>query len=169
MKKISFLTLALGLLATTVVCAATDESSNITTKKSMYHVAFNKIEVADGIDLALQYNSNNEISFAGTTADITKVNWEIKNGTLFISSRKGQLNNKVKIVLSVQELKEIGITGSSNVSSINELQSALLKIRVEGQAKVAIKNTGSIIVSNDDDIQLDVRKKVGEVTIKNHN
>jgi hypothetical protein len=165
MKKIFFFALTLATTSLTLVHAANDESKLVTTKKSAYHVPFSKIQVADGINLELTENINNDISFVGKASDISKVNWEIKNGVLYINSHKGSLKNKVLLQLSVHQLEEIAVTGSSNVTSINELNSTALKIRMDGNGKVAIKNTGTISVSNDEDIQLDIRKKTGDVHI----
>jgi len=164
MKKILLMAI-ITLAAMQQSAFASKASRETSTQKSAYYVAFNKIELNDGIHLILKHEATNSINFTGTDKDITNVKWEINNGTLSIGARKGKMQQTVTIELSVRDLEEIIVNGDAKVTSVNDLKSEVLKVKLEGNGTVAIKNSGKILLNSDEDIQLDVRKKVGDVII----
>jgi Putative auto-transporter adhesin, head GIN domain len=165
MKKL--ITMAVAILITACIAAFASGKAPVAMpqKQFNYQMSFNKIEVADDIDLQLKESDNKIINVTGNDADVENVDWKIKDDVLYLKSKKGSLKNKVHVAIDVTRLKKIVVKGQSTVSSAGPLLSPVLYVYMEGNCYVAIKNTGKIYVINSDNIEVDVKKAVGDVTI----
>lgn len=159
MKKILTMAIAI-ILATTTVFANNDKPAR---QKQSYQLSFNSLQVADGIDLVLVESADKQIELEGTDADISKVEWKIKNNVMYISSKKGHLKGKVKLVVNVNELKEIFIKGNSAIRSYGELNSPSLTITLDSGSFVSVISTGNIQILHDEGTELEVTKVYGAV------
>ena len=99
-------------------------------------------------------------------ADIERVDWKIKNGILYLSSKKGTLKDKVKVTVSVNQLQRLDVFGKSTVNSLGELASKSLVVTIDGDSYVALKNSGNIHIINSVNTELDVRRLVGDVVVR---
>jgi DUF4097 and DUF4098 domain-containing protein YvlB len=165
MKKLITMVAAIFLTAGISAFASGTNDGTSPGKRINYQVSFSKIELSDDIDLVLHESQNKFIDVTGNTADIEKVNWKIKDGILFISSKKGSLKDKVKVIVSVNQLKKLEIYGESTVNSLGELSSKELHVSIEGDSYVALKNSGEIHITNSPNTQLEVKRIVGDVSV----
>ncbi len=167
MKKILTMAIAIILTAGFTASAADNGCNKPNTQKVGYQLSFAKLVVSDDIDIVIKESNEKAIEFSGADGSIEKVDWKISKGVLHISSKKGSLKGKVKICVYVSssQLKEIAVKGDSDVRSAGFLNAHSLKITIDGNSFIAIKNNGTIHVVNEDGVELDVRKAIGDVTI----
>jgi hypothetical protein len=164
MKKILSMAVAIILSAgITASAAGTGDDNKTATQKTIYQLPFAKLHVENDIDIMLVENPEKSIEFTGTDANIAKVDWKIKDGVLYIKSKKGSLKGKVKLVVNVSHLHELAVKGESEVRSEGELNSASLKITLDGTCFISVRNNGNINVVNEDGTELDVKRAVGNV------
>lgn len=161
MKKV--LTMVTAIILTASLSAFATGNETPTGKQVSYELSFTKLQVQDGIDLVLVESNSRLIEFTGSDADVEKVNWTISNGVLTISSKKGSLRGKVKLVVNVNNLSEIYVKDGSGISSAGQLNSALLKIYVSGDSFISIRSTGDIRVIKSGDTDLDITTATSRV------
>lgn len=166
MKKLITMAVALFFSAGISTFASGTNGEKTPGKRINYQLAFSKIELSDDIDLVLHESTNQVIDISGAEADIERVNWKIKNGILYLSSRKGSLKDKVKVTVSVNQLKRLDVFGKSTVNSLGELASKSLMVTIDGDSYVALKNSGNIHITNSVNTELDVRRLVGDVVVR---
>jgi Putative auto-transporter adhesin, head GIN domain len=119
---------------------------------------FHSIVINNDIDVVLTEATDNMIEVKGAAAGINMVNYYIKKGVLYISSRQGSLKGRATVYLSVNGLKNIEINGSSYLTSNGFLNSRRLNVVVRDEAKFELKNRGEILIEADSDIELHVKK-----------
>lgn len=153
------------ILATSLSAFAANNDKPVTQKTS-YEMSFTSVQVEDGIEIMLVESPEKSMEFEGTEANIARVNWTIKNGVLTVDSKKGSLKGRVKLIVNVSSLTDIYVKDGSEVRSHGQLQSASLKIHLDGDAFVAVKSAGEISVVKEDDIEMDIRRATGKVTFE---
>lgn len=163
MKKITIITAAFLLIGG--LSAFAGEKRLTIVEKEFYQLSFSKIVVENDIELRLSESTDKVIETWGDSKYTKEVEWKIKNGVLHIRSKAGSLKNKAAVSVSVNQLSSLLITGNSDVKSEGALNSADLKIFVDGEGKIAIKNTGAIKIEKADFIDLDVLRVSGDVTV----
>ena len=166
MKKKLFIPIAL-IFAVSLSAAAQKETPSkfqASTPVS-YQQAFNNIVVNDGIDLVLVENRQDKIWFDGKQKNVDKLKWQIKDGTLYLSSTQGSLKDKVRVNVYVQGLTYILVNGDSWVKSSGYLNSPALDVVINGEALVDIANAGRISISNSRDFELGIMKKTSGVSV----
>jgi len=164
MKKILTMVTAIILATGVTAFAADNRSDNPVTQKTSYQLSFVKLQVQDDIDVLLVENPERAIEFKGSEANIAKVDWEIKDGVLYIKSKdKRSLKGKVQLTINVSHLQELAIKGDSEIKSAGELNSAFLSISLEGNCSVSVRNKGQISVLNNNEQELEIKKVVGDV------
>jgi hypothetical protein len=166
MKKILSVAAAIIITAGTAAFATGTEKEKPVSQKTSYQLSFAKLQVENDIDIMLVEDNEKSLEFSGTDASIAKVNWKIKNGILYISSKSGSLKGKVKITVNVNQLKEIAVKGESDVRSNGELNSASLKIYVDGTSFISVRNRGQIKIEKEDGTELEIRRAVGDITFE---
>lgn len=166
MKKILSVAAAIIITAGTTAFASGAEKEKPVSQKTSYQLSFAKLQVENDIDIMLVEDDEKSLEFSGTDASIAKVNWKIKNGILYISSKSGSLKGKVKITVNVNQLKEIAVKGESDVRSAGELNSSSLKIYVDGTSFISVRNKGEIKIEKEDGTELDIRRAIGNVTFE---
>lgn len=152
MKKI--LTMVTAIMFTATLPAVASGNQNNENKQVLYEMSFSKLFVQDGIEVILVESNSKKIEFSGNDAD--KVDWKITNGQMVISSKKGTLKGKVKLLVNVSNLNEIFVKDGSVVSSQGRLNSNSLKIYLEGDAGISIKSAGTIWVIKVGETDLDI-------------
>lgn len=165
MKKLIVLITIFSLAGVTAFAYPNSDVKTYYSKQFNHGISFNKIVVADDIDLVVYENATSNIQFDGTDENVAKVDWKIKNGVLYLKSKQGSLKNKVLVTLDVRELKEIVIEGKSNVRSLGNLNSPNLSVVMREDCFVAIRNYGAIRIIRANDIDVDVLEKEGRITI----
>lgn len=165
MKKLLVMATAILFTASISAFASGTNPKAGHSKQINYQIPFKKIVVSNDIDLVLHENVNKSLNVSGLAQDIENVDWKIKNNVLYLKSKKGSLKDKVKVTLSVTQLKEIVVKGESAVSSAGHLASPTLYIFIENDSYVSIRNFGQIYVNNTPDTELEIKKIVGEVII----
>lgn len=161
MKKV--LTMVTTIILATSLSAFAGNSKPI-NQQSSYELSFTRLQVEDGIDLVLVEGPGKTIEFKGADSDVDKVDWKIQNGVMRISSKKGSLKGKVKLIINVSDLTDLYVKDGSEVSSYGRLHSAFLKIYLDGDSFVSIQSTGDIRIVKLDDTEMEVRRAVGNVT-----
>ena len=165
MKKITIITAAFILIGGLSAFAGKKRPISTIVQKEFYQLSFSKIVVENDIDLLLSESTDKEIEIWGDSRFTREVEWKIKNGVLYISSKAGSLKNKASVSISVNQLSSLSVTGNSDVKSEGALNSADLKIFVDGEGKIAIKNTGAINIERADFIDLEVLRVSGNVRV----
>lgn len=164
MKKTILMAAAILLTASAQVFAGDNNNEKPSSLKTSYQLPFTKLQVKNDIDIRLVENTEKSIAFSGSDAAISKVEWKIKNGVLYISAKKGaSLKNKVTITVNVSQLQSLEIRGNSEVKSEGKLSSAMLKVYIDGSCTVDLQNKGSITIYNETDNDLEVKKVAGDV------
>lgn len=166
MKKLTGLFTAVLIAASLTAFSTPIETKAYKTTVSNYDLSFTKIVVEDGIDLVVYENATSNMQFDGKKEDIAKVDWKVKNGVLYLKSKRGSLKNKVLVTLDVTDLQSITINGSSMVRSLGILSTPHLDVYMKGECFVAIRNLGDINVINTDDAEMDVRESSGNLSIR---
>ncbi|MES2848536.1 MAG: DUF2807 domain-containing protein [Bacteroidota bacterium] len=161
MKRV--LTIATAIILATTSTAFAGNHDNPVNKTTSYESSFTKIQVEDGIDILLVESADKSIEFEGDEAAIAKVDWKIKDGVMHISSKKGSLRGKVKLIVNVNNLRELSVKDGSEVMSYGQLKSASLRIFLDGDAFISVKSSGNITLSNTGDTDLEVRRVEGNV------
>ncbi|MCW3092831.1 MAG: hypothetical protein JWP81_3900 [Ferruginibacter sp.] len=152
------------LLTACITVFATGKKPGATPPKKVdYQISFNRIVVADDIDLQLIESNDKFIEITGDNAAIEKVDWKISKNVLYIKSKKESLKDKVTVTVNVNQLKELMIKGKSVINSQGALLSPSLHVYMTDDSYVAIKSAGQIRIMNSSDTQLDVRRIVGDV------
>ena len=146
--------------------AGPEEFKGYRSEQFSYGLTFSKIVVEDNIDLVLYENSTTNIQFDGNQEDIANIEWKVKKGVLYLSSKNGQLKNKVIVTIDVAALSEITLQGQSSVRSLGNLNSPELNVFMKGGCFAAIRNTGAINVINTEDTEMNVLEKIGKVYVK---
>ena len=166
MNKLTIITAAFVLATGFTASAGTNHETNKVSLES----SFSRVVVEDGIELRLTESNENAMEFSGSDADVKSVDWRIKNGTLYIKSKKGSLKTKVTIALNVNELNSLHVLGNSDVISSGELQSKNLDVYIDGLGNkagvVALRTTGAILLEQADGTEIEVKESKGDVTIK---
>jgi Putative auto-transporter adhesin, head GIN domain len=169
MKRITFITAAFVLATGFTASAGTNNETGNPAKVSL-ESSFSKIVVQDGIELRLTESTEKAMQFSGKETDVKNVDWRIKNGTLYIKSKKGSLKTKVSIAVSVSQLNSLNVMGSSDVIINGELQSKNLDVFIDAQNNkagvIALRTTGAITLEQADGTEIEVRESKGDVTIK---
>jgi hypothetical protein len=165
MKKLTIITMAFILTAGLSAFAAETKANAAVTKKVYYQLSFSKIVVEDDIDIRLSENTDKVIEIYGDSRYTQEVDWKIRNGILYIRSKAGSLKNKVEVSISVNQLNDLTVTGNSDVRSEGVLNSEELKVFVDGEGQIAVKNTGAIKVKRADHIDLKVQRVFGNVRV----
>lgn len=163
MKRIAIITAA--LLITTGLSSFAKGIYPSASEKGIYQQSFSKIVVTNDIDVSLTESIDKSIEVSGDEENIRQVEWKIKDGILYLKSKKGSLKGKVHVNLSVSQLKSIDVIGTSYIRSNGGLNSKALKVSINGESYVSIKNTGSIEVNKDGDTDLNVKRWSGDVSI----
>jgi len=162
MKKL--ITMAIALLVTAFITAFASEKP-LPQKRSDYQISFNKIVVYDDIDLQLEESDTKNIALTGKDADVENIDWKIKDNVLYLQSKKGSLKDKVKVQVTVNQLKEIVVNGRSVVSSNGALLSPQLYVYVQSDCYVALKNIGEIHVIEGADTEIKIKTMKGDVSL----
>jgi len=163
MKKVFTMITAIILTASLTAAAADGKPDQQNGQKSSYQLSFAKLQVSNDIDIMLVESPEKSIEFEGTDADVAKVDWKIKDGVLYIHSKKGSLKGKVRLIVNVSQLNELAVNGDSEVRSVGELHSDYLRIYLNGNSFISVRNRGNINVVNGDGTELEVRRVVGNV------
>lgn len=156
--------MAIALLVTAFITAFASEKP-LPLKRSDYQISFNKIVVYDDIDLQLEESDTKNIALTGKDADVENIDWKIKDNVLYLQSKKGSLKDKVKVQVTVNQLKEIVVNGRSVVSSNGALLSPKLYVYVQSDCYVALKNTGAIHVIEGADTEIKIKTMKGDVSL----
>ncbi|MFL5785866.1 MAG: hypothetical protein ACJ76H_14710, partial [Bacteriovoracaceae bacterium] len=88
MKKLITMALAILITAFIAVFASGKTPVSMPPKHFTYQMAFSKIIVSDNIDLRLKETGDKVIDVFGTDDDIENVDWKIKDGVLYLESKK---------------------------------------------------------------------------------
>ena len=165
MKKITIITAAFMLTAGLSAFASETRPTAPVTQKVFYQLSFSKIVVENDIDIRLSESTERLIEISGDSKYAEQLDWKISNGVLYIRSKAGSLKNKVQVSIGVNQLSSLSVTGNSDVKSEGALNSEELKVFVDGEGRIAIKNTGAINVEKADNIDLGVHRVSGNVKV----
>lgn len=126
-----------------------------------------KIVVDDDIDLALVESGKKDMRILAKGNSHDDVNWQIKDGVLYLSSNGSSLKDKVKITLTVNKLRQLIVNGASNIHSVGYLQSPGISVTINGDCIVALQNKGAIELKRTPDADMEVTKATGTVYVRN--
>lgn len=121
--------------------------------------SFASIVINNDIDVVLTECSDAEIYVAGDRKDIATVSYFVKKGILYIQSKGSSLKGKVTVHVPVSHLQLVEINGNSTLTSNGTLNSRLLKVVVNGEAKFDIKSFGKILVEADESIDVNFEEQ----------
>lgn len=154
------------ILATAFTVPAKKQSAKFNSMEDgKYSMSFSKIVIEDDIDVMLHESAEKNILVEGWQGDVANVEWKVKNGVLYVSSKTGSLKGRVLVTVDVSGLKKIDINGASEVKSLGNLNSGSLYISMNGFGLVSIVNAGKIELVNGEGISLDVKKKTANVHV----
>ncbi len=165
MKKLIAVFTALLFTAGSATFASTEGTKKYNTEQSSYSESFTKIVIEDDIDVVLYENGTTNIQFDGNARNISRIEWVVKKGVLYLRSKNGSLKDKVLVTIDVNALENIVIEGDSKVRSLGILSSEELNVHLSTSSYVAIRSLGKINISNSEGTELVVKKHVGKISI----
>ena len=94
---------------------------------------FNSIRVSGAANVVLSTGESCSVKVEGNANDTSKIKTSIENGTLIIST-KGNIksSDKLKVTVSIKELKSLDLSGASEVKTSGELTVDKLSIQSSG-------------------------------------
>jgi hypothetical protein len=166
MKKI--LIIAVSLLS----AMAVSFGNPVLTRNNSYNrsvgkteAAFHTIVVNDDVDVILVESDRSAVDIKGAGVGAEAVKFHVRNGKLYIGSKSGSLKDKVTVYVNVSRLASLEVNGSSRISNQGVLNSTILRVRVNGEALIDLKNYGEILFYSDDSIRLKFKKLVKRLAI----
>lgn len=148
--------------------------------------SFTKVHVAGALYVELSQGESCSVKIEPESAkDLVQV--EIQNGTLYLKNAPRTMERKEKVVVkvSVQDLKELHMSGATSLISVNQLGSDVLTLEADGASNVnlslkATKLKGDFSGASDveiagtcDAMDLDVsgasQAKLSDLTVKKVN
>ena len=158
MKKIFTIILALIITSTSLNAQFFNKKIKgngniITTDRSVSD--FDKIGVAGSFDVILKKGNEGEISIQADENLMEYIITEVKDGSLKIKPKKGhQLKSTktIQITVGFNNLEEVSLAGSGDVTSTDAINAADLKLSLAGSGdinlKVSTKNLNSNIAGS---------------------
>ena len=131
--------------------AAPEKPVKDNTVKVSVTASFNRIVVRDNVDVVLVEMPSQDVSIKGKARQCEDVKLEVKEGVLTIASRRPSAMKQAVVYVPVQQIESITVKGYSNVTSAGSLRSARLHIKIEGECRVNVINSGPVTVSNGPD------------------
>ncbi len=119
---------------------------------------FSRIVVDNGIKLLLEESASQQVKIEGPPRYADAVKMEVRGGVLYVSAAR-PCNQRALVYLPVQQLEQVTLRRHAEVSTIGVLNSANIKIMVEGDCRADIVTWGKIIVEHDDEHDVDFLKK----------
>jgi hypothetical protein len=115
-SKIFYATTAVCIIATATI-SLSFRNNTISTSANQALDNFKNISVGGCWDVFVTNGSTSEIRMEGDQAEIDKIDATVKNGTLYISLKKNNMDCKggVKIYVSTSELHRVDLGGSGNI------------------------------------------------------
>jgi hypothetical protein len=118
--------------------------------------AFTRLKVDANIDVILIEEARpGMVSIEGDKTLLDDIRVTVVNGELIVSSAKAKhYSNRVSIGIPVKQLSRLEINANANVSTLNELDSKSLEVRVNSDCRFNIKTNGKIEFTSPDDIDV---------------
>ncbi len=134
------------------------------SKTVFYQLGFSNLIIEDNINVILTESLSKQIDVTGAEKDIAGLNWNIKNGTMVLSSKKKEAGSKITVTLYIQGLKSINVFGNSIISSLGPLTTPV-SVYLNGEACLAISSKAPIHVFRDYEVEFTVKNATGNVNI----
>lgn len=140
-KRILFFTLMVLTATFTAVQAGNSQKTETRTVNS-----FNAIDVSAGIDLYLKMGATEEVKVVADDDVIDEIVTEVKNGTLHIYMKKGNLFNffnfgsttSRKVYVTATQINRVHASSGSDVQSENTLRGDALEVRSSSGSDVVL-------------------------------
>lgn len=152
MKKIFF---SIGVALTSFAIQSFAEDSPVYTRKIENVASFEKIIVADNINVMLVTEDEGAITVEGKTEYLNSVTVTSINGVLSIKSNNKNTAGKIMVYVPVKKLSSIEITGDSKVMSAGIIDAPELKVLVEANCKLGLQTTGKITIQHAEDFDFE--------------
>lgn len=168
MKKLSGFLLFVSLLIVTSCsnCSINSSSSDKNLKKEERSLSsFNGIDLGVSADVRLTQGEQ-KLTLEGAASDLEKITTKLDGSNLIIKTRPGTWHvGKIKIYISMEEIKNLEISGSGSINAESLIETADLKLNIAGsgsikiaelkasEVKSEIAGSGSIYLSGKESIE----------------
>ena len=105
-----------------------------------------QLEVWGDVEIVLSPENTDRIILQGTKQDVNSIQTSLKNGRLYVRAEKVNFANSTRIIVPAAMLRFIRVNGKGLITSVKQLNNPQLKVELNGEAKVLLHSTGSVIV-----------------------
>ena len=158
MKKV-FVTIALTVVSFAIF-AGTPKANAVELKTVTLTKTFNRVSVGENLNVEFSNAANASIRLEGNNSFVNGVNFQVINGTLFVSLKGKAKIYKGTIYLPVGNLIQVDINTNSKVCSHEFLNCNDLTVFVAEGARAELKTKGMIAFKSLGECALDFEKNV---------
>ena len=115
---------------------------------------FDNIVVNGDMDIVLIESPSVQLEVKGEQQHQQSVKHYVRNKTLYILGKANRGTTRPVVYVSIRNLKYIEVNGKSNVSSKGVLNSDILKVRINDEVTLQLRNHGTVLLEADEDIDL---------------
>jgi hypothetical protein len=131
----SFIVLSFFLIPVMVNAGNPDE------KQTRQVDSFSAIHVSTGIDLYLEYGSQEKVVVEGANDEINEIITEVKDGTLYIHRKNKfgfnfNFHNNCEVYVTAKTLRELDASSGSEVKTSNQFNGDEIKVRASSGSEV---------------------------------
>ena len=126
-----------------------------TTKTITLDADFNKVSVAANLKVVFISNDSKDATIEGNSKFVETINFQILNGTLFISTKSNITNAKGIIYVPVKNLAEINLLPGAIISTNGFLNCSYLTVLISEDSHAEIRNKGNLVFKPAPDSELD--------------
>ena len=109
---------------------------------------FDSIKVIGSADVFFSQGEASPLNIEGDDNVVAEVDTYLVGNTLVIESKECFTNHQpVKVSVSMKDIKSLQISGSSNMESVNEINSDVVEIIISGSGNVKLKGNVSKFIT----------------------
>ncbi|HYO21115.1 MAG TPA: DUF2807 domain-containing protein [Flavisolibacter sp.] len=138
------------LLSSLTFSAFAQKTSQNETKLIQLKEVFTSMSVDNDIDVVLTESKTGEMVVEGNAK---LLDMRLSDGHLSLSKKQLGVSAPIKVHVPASYLSKIFMNGNGTLSSSAVLSNQKMKILLAGEAKIAVKSTGSVTVETAEEIQ----------------
>lgn len=167
-KVIVTLVISLFLCSCEFSIAGVDGNGNVVNQPRVVSSDFNSIDVSRAIDVELKMDQNPKVVVIADENLMDLITTEVKNNTLYITSKKniGQAKSK-KVEVSVKSLEGLTTSSGSSLWCKGTLTASKLKVQASSGSEISLTvDTQSLQLSASSGANLKADGKTADLTAK---
>jgi hypothetical protein len=166
MKKLIIMAVSLLTLNAASFASTIKENNPVFTKKVEKKAAFQHIVINGDVDVVLVENDYVQVDICSEQNNNTSVSHYVNKGILYINRVDVSLGRKPIVIVAVNDLQSLEVNGDGDVTSKGSLRSSKLKLMINGESKLNVRNRGELMIESNSNIKLDIQKTITGTTQK---